>query len=157
MTEPARRDTARALLFDEEGRLVLIRRTRPGWSPYLVTPGGAIELGEDSVQAVERECAEEVGAIVRVGPAVIVSPPDPRGTATFHLAVLDHIDLSLRTGHELSEPERGSYETVRLAWDDADALAMLRPPGVREALAEHGEAWAAWVAAVYLEGKDHGG
>ncbi len=151
MTQPPRRDTARALLFDGDGHLLLIKRTRPGMPSYLVTPGGAIEPGEDSVLAVQRECAEEMGAVVSVGPAVLVSPPDPRGSVTIHLALVDFFDLSLRTGHELTEPERGAYETVSLAWDDAGALVRLRPEEIQHALATHGEMWFGWVTAALAQ------
>lgn len=47
-----------------EPRWLLLHRTRPyeGWDP----PGGRMEPGEDLVQAVEREVAEETGMTVAV-------------------------------------------------------------------------------------------
>ncbi len=144
-----RRDVARALLFDADGRLVLIRRVRIGTAPYLVTPGGGVEPGEDTAATATRECAEEVGARVIVGPVALVSPPHPEGVATYHVAIVDAWDESLRTGHELSEPQRGSYETVRIRWDDTEALAGLGPPGLADLVAVHGPTWAAWAAEAY--------
>lgn len=146
---PRPRDSARAFLYDGEGRLVLIRRTRPGLASYLVTPGGGVEAGEETAAAAARECAEELGAEVLVGPVVVVSPPDPAGTATYHLAIVDHFDDALRTGHELREPERGTYETVRVDWRDPEAVATLRPDVLRDLLAQYGEAWAGWAEAAF--------
>ncbi|MGH3869561.1 MAG: NUDIX domain-containing protein [Pseudonocardiaceae bacterium] len=52
------RRSARALLLDDDGRLVLIKRTKPGESPYWTTPGGGIEPGESTTGALERELGE---------------------------------------------------------------------------------------------------
>ncbi len=148
MTGVARRDTARVFLFDDDDRLVLIRRIRLGLPPYLVTPGGTVEPGEDVAGAAVRECAEELGATVRIGPVAVVSAADPSGQATWLLAALVALDPALCTGHEFAEPERGSYETVRVRWDDAAALGALRPAALREVVASHGELWAAWARSV---------
>lgn len=141
-------------LFDPDGRLVLIERSRPGHAPYLVTPGGGIEPGEGSFEAAARECAEEVGAVTAIGPVVVVTEPDPAGTVTFHLGIATQFDEALRTGAELSEPGRGSYRTVRVSLDDTASLAGLRPPMLAPILAEHGRRWAAWASAAFAAGVD---
>lgn len=49
------------LLFDREGRILLLRRQdNGGWGP----PGGALELGETVEQAARREAFEEAGLVV---------------------------------------------------------------------------------------------
>ena len=43
-----RRRSARAILIDDDGYLVLIKRTRPGRTPYWTTAGGGVEFLHDS-------------------------------------------------------------------------------------------------------------
>jgi 8-oxo-dGTP diphosphatase len=48
-----------------EGALLLVRYRDPDGSTYLVGPGGALEEGENAVDAVVREVREETGVTVR--------------------------------------------------------------------------------------------
>jgi 8-oxo-dGTP diphosphatase len=57
-----------------EGRVLAARRSRPealagGWE----FPGGKVEPGEDDPVALARECAEELGVAVAVGPRLGVA------------------------------------------------------------------------------------
>ncbi|MGH8891832.1 MAG: NUDIX hydrolase [Actinomycetes bacterium] len=56
-----------ALVHDDDGRLLVVRRAREpgagGWS----IPGGRVEAGETDQQAVRREALEETGLHVTVG------------------------------------------------------------------------------------------
>jgi 8-oxo-dGTP diphosphatase len=55
-----------AVIFDEAGRLLLVRRARePGRGRWSV-PGGRVESGETDTQAVMREVAEETGLVVEI-------------------------------------------------------------------------------------------
>ncbi len=57
------RRAARAILIDDECRLVLIKRTKPGQAPYWTAPGGGVEDSDASAEAaLYRELAEELGA-----------------------------------------------------------------------------------------------
>jgi len=73
------RDTARALVFDPDGRLLLIAYEavrdvdpeRPGLRRVWCTPGGGLEPGETHEIALARELAEEIGVTEAVhGPWV---------------------------------------------------------------------------------------
>ena len=44
-----------------DGRLALVRITRPDAAPYLDLPGGALDPGEDDEAALVREFGEETG------------------------------------------------------------------------------------------------
>src|SRR5688572_7972623 len=63
-----------AAIFDEQGRILLTRRTDNGqWC----LPGGRMESGESAAEACEREVLEETGLRVRVKRLVgVYSHPD---------------------------------------------------------------------------------
>jgi 8-oxo-dGTP pyrophosphatase MutT (NUDIX family) len=69
-----RRNTARVLPVDQEGRVLLLHGwdpERPG-DPFWFTIGGAAEHGETLRQAAARELREEVG--ITVDPALLGEP-----------------------------------------------------------------------------------
>ena len=55
-----------AIVFDEHGRLLLIRRAHAPAEGLWSIPGGRVEPGEDAVAATVREVREETGLDVRV-------------------------------------------------------------------------------------------
>jgi ADP-ribose pyrophosphatase YjhB (NUDIX family) len=69
-----------ALVHDDTGRLLLVRRANaPGAGQWSV-PGGRVEAGESDLQAVRREVLEETGLHVTVGLRVgTVQRPGPGG------------------------------------------------------------------------------
>lgn len=50
-----------AIVFDEDGRLLLVRRANPPAQGLWSIPGGRVEPGEADEAAVVRELAEETG------------------------------------------------------------------------------------------------
>lgn len=66
----ARRPTARILLVDGGGRVLLFRFTPADRPPFWVTPGGALDPGERYEDAARRELMEEVGLDRDCGPQV---------------------------------------------------------------------------------------
>lgn len=117
MTENLKR-SARALLFDGDGRLVLIERTKPGQEPYWVTGGGGAEPEDVDIEAtLRREVLEELGGrIDRVREVLLITGELPGGIGLQHVftAHLISMDLDARTGPEFTEPGRGTYEMVHL-------------------------------------------
>jgi ADP-ribose pyrophosphatase YjhB (NUDIX family) len=63
-------DCVGALVYDEQRRLLVVRRANePGRGLWSI-PGGRVEPGEDDPSAVAREVAEETGLTVEVGALV---------------------------------------------------------------------------------------
>lgn len=70
-----------ALVHDDEGRLLVVRRGRPPGAGQWSVPGGRVERDESDQQAVAREVLEETGLHVVVGLRVgTVARPGPDGT-----------------------------------------------------------------------------
>ncbi|HEX4100091.1 MAG: NUDIX domain-containing protein [Pseudonocardiaceae bacterium] len=117
-----------AVLLDDAGRLLLIRRANePGRGRWSV-PGGRVEDGETDQHAVIREVAEETGLAVEVTSWLgDVQRGGPDG------AVFDIHDYSCRvTGGTL----RAGDDADGARWCDAGALATLPiVTGLIEALA----------------------
>jgi ADP-ribose pyrophosphatase YjhB (NUDIX family) len=121
------RRAARAILLDDAGRLVLIKRTVRGRAPYWVTPGGGVEPEDASVEdGLHRELLEELGATARIVRQVfLTSQPKDAGIAVQHyfLARVASMDLALRSGPEFQEPVRGAYDVEHVDLRDDAALA----------------------------------
>jgi 8-oxo-dGTP diphosphatase len=70
-----------AVIRDEQGRFLLVRRANEPGRGLWSLPGGRVEPGESDARALRREVAEEVGLQVRVGTlAGEVRRPGPAGT-----------------------------------------------------------------------------
>lgn len=72
--------TARALVFNDQGQLLVVRRssTDPYHPGTWDLPGGRMEPGEDIIAAAIRETQEEVGIGLRA-PQLVFATSDMRG------------------------------------------------------------------------------
>jgi 8-oxo-dGTP diphosphatase len=76
------------LLYDEEGRILLVRRRNDPGSGLWSVPGGRVEPGETDTQAVIREMAEETGLTVEPGALVGRVQRGPYAIADYRCAVV---------------------------------------------------------------------
>jgi ADP-ribose pyrophosphatase YjhB (NUDIX family) len=139
------RHSARAVLIDDAGHLVLIKRTRPGQVPYWTTAGGGVEESDASVEAaLHRELAEELGAkAVLAAQVFLVSEQRERGIAVQHFFVarLVSLDIAIRTGPEFADPARGAYDPDYIDLrGDALASVDLRPAELKAFILANREA-----------------
>jgi mutator protein MutT len=66
-------ECAGAVVRDDNGRLLLVRRGRPPAEGHWSVPGGRIEPGETAAAAAVREVREETGLDVAVGRVLITA------------------------------------------------------------------------------------
>ena len=76
-----------ALVFDGDGRVLLVERGNPPGAGLWSVPGGRLETGETLAQAVAREVREETGLVVEVGALACVVE---RITEGYHFVILDY-------------------------------------------------------------------
>lgn len=139
------RRAARAILIDDRGRLVLIKRTKPGQAPYWTAPGGGVEDDDASVEAaLSRELAEELGAKVTDASQVFLfSSPSDAGVAVQHFFVarLVNLDESDRSGPEFNDPSRGGYDLDRIDLLGDEFMSVdLKPTALKEFILANREA-----------------
>lgn len=72
---------AAAVLIEQDGRVLLVRRTNEPFRGLWTLPAGFVDAGEDPARAAERECLEETGLTVRVTRVidVVAGREHPRG------------------------------------------------------------------------------
>jgi ADP-ribose pyrophosphatase YjhB (NUDIX family) len=145
LTVAVGRRAARAILIDDLGRLVLIKRTKPGQAPCWTAPGGGVEDTDLSVEAaLYRELAEELGAEATDASQVFLfSSPSDAGVAVQHFfaARLASLDESARHGPEFSDSSRGGYEVDRIDLRRGNLAAIdLKPTALKEFILANREA-----------------
>jgi ADP-ribose pyrophosphatase YjhB (NUDIX family) len=145
LTVAVGRRAARAILIDDLGQLVLIKRTKPGQAPYWTAPGGGVEDTDASVKAaLYRELAEELGAgVADASQVFLFSSPSDNGVTVQHFFVarLSSLDESACSGPEFSDPSRGGYELSRVdLHGDELASVDLKPAALKEFILANREA-----------------
>jgi 8-oxo-dGTP diphosphatase len=61
-------------VLEKDGRIALVRVSKPGHAPWLDLPGGAVDPGESDAQALVREFGEETG--LRIAPGAFLGRAD---------------------------------------------------------------------------------
>ena len=83
-----------AVVRDDDGRVVLVKRGHAPLAGEWSLPGGTVEVGETLEAAVVREIREETGLLVVVGPVVEVFDrilPDEHGRVRYHFVIVDYL------------------------------------------------------------------
>ena len=82
-----------AVIVDAD-RVLVVKRGRPPLEGAWSLPGGAVEVGETLVAAVQREVLEETGLVVAVGPMIEVLDRihlAADGRVEYHYVLIDYV------------------------------------------------------------------
>jgi mutator protein MutT len=78
----------------DNGRVLLVRRGKPPLMGKWSLPGGMVELGETTREAIRREVAEECGLEIRVGEVAGILDRvvrDAEGRIRYHWVLVDYV------------------------------------------------------------------
>jgi len=83
-----------AVIVDEAGRVLLVKRRFEPLAGQWSLPGGAVDVGETLVDCVRREMREETGLEVEVGPVIEAFDRithDDSGRVQYHYVLVDYV------------------------------------------------------------------
>ncbi len=101
------------VIFTERDEIVLIRRGKPPFNGQLALPGGFVEAGETTEQAVVREVQEELGVKSKIKRLVgVYSDPhrDPRHHTISIVYELESLSTKFKAGDDAAD-----YEIIKLS------------------------------------------
>ena len=104
------------VVFDDAGRVLLVRRLYPPQAGLWHIPGGRLEAGETLTECCQREVLEETG--IRVTPGPILAVAD-RAIEGFHYIIIDF--LTELAADSPREP-RPSSDAAEASWLHPNAL-----------------------------------
>lgn len=121
----------------ENNKLLAIKRVKEN-ETYWILPGGGVEAGESDIEALVRECKEEVGVEVKVGEFVLEDDFYWKGELEkiyFHKCKI--LSGKIGTGEGPEFQENSNYEgTFQIEWLDVKDLGNydLRPMKLKSKL-----------------------
>lgn len=125
-----------AIVYDPQGRVLLVERGTPPGEGMWTVPGGRLEATETLAQGVAREVREETGMIVEVGALACVVE---RIGDDHHFVILDYVARAI--GGELA----AASDARAAKWVDEGELQQLPlTEGLQDVLARARKAHAAW-------------
>lgn len=124
-TRPLLSPGVRAVIRDEQGRVLLMRRSDFG---YWSLPGGALELGQSAAEALAREVQEEVGlTVIRATPFALYS--HPRNSVTYPNGdQVQPFSVAFLVDEWAGEPRPDNDEALEVAFFATDQLPECHPP-----------------------------
>ena len=122
-----------AVVLDDAGRLLLVRRGREPSRGLWSLPGGRVEPGESDADALAREVLEETGLRVRIG-ALVGRVRIPGGAGV----VYDVADHACTLADRRQEPRAGDDADEVLFADAATLAGLPCTPLLLETLREWG-------------------
>ena len=123
--------TVDAIIEDQEGNVVLIKRKYPPFQNYYALPGGFIKEGEKPVEAVIREVKEETNLDIKVESKIGIYTEegrDPRGnvhTTAYKCRIIGGVS-DLRGGDDSKDAELipiTELQNIELAFDHKKILS----------------------------------
>lgn len=126
LRRPTPLSTGDAAIIDDDGRILLIRRSDNGkWA----MPGGALEVGETPAEGVIREALEETGVTCEVVAFVGVHDSRRIGAETPHHLYMFSFLCRPLAGHDLQTKPPTANEILDRRWFHKDGLPPNLDPG----------------------------
>ena len=110
-----------AVVLDGD-RVLLVRRGKPPLMGKWSLPGGMVELGETTREAIQREVAEECGLEIRVGEVAGILDRvvrDAEGRIRYHWVLVDYVAV-LESGELCAASDADEAQ-----WVDVDDVERL--------------------------------
>lgn len=127
----------RVVILDEDKRVLMVRQQHEGKNIWMV-PGGAIEAGEDSLQAAEREVLEETGLQVKIGKLIWhverVTEEGQQRFVNFFLGQIVKGELALGEDPELAQDAQVLREVCFMSREKMCGLEVLYPEYLKDEL-----------------------
>ena len=127
----------RVIILDDENRVLMVKQCHENREFWLV-PGGAIEAGETSITAAEREVREETGLEVMIGRLIwhVEEVSEDRGMRFVNFFLGDIIGGELKLGEdpEFSEDGQVLREVAFLTKEEIQNLPKVYPESLRDEL-----------------------
>jgi 8-oxo-dGTP diphosphatase len=119
--------TVDCVVFDRQGRLLLIRRASPPFKGKYALPGGFVDIGETVEQAALRELKEETGIEGKIVQLIgVYSDPkrDPRGHTVSAAFLIKPRSMNVKGGDDAeSAAFVEDWQTLKLAFDHKKIVA----------------------------------
>jgi ADP-ribose pyrophosphatase YjhB (NUDIX family) len=105
---------AAAVLVEQDGRVLLVRRVNEPFRGLWTLPAGFVDAGEDPARAAERECLEETGLAVCVQRVleVVAGREHPRGADFVIVYQAEVVRGELRAGDDADEVSWFPYSAL---------------------------------------------
>ena len=118
------------VVFDAQGRVLLVRRARPPQAGLWHIPGGRLEVGETLAECCRREVLEETGIEVRPGPIVAVAD---RAIEGFHYIIIDFLAERVQPDGGDPQPSSDASDARWVHPDELSTYPLVK--GLREVIA----------------------
>lgn len=119
--------TADCVVFDREGRLLLIKRGHPPFKGKYALPGGFVDIGETVEAAALRELREETGIggkIIRLIGVYSAPKRDPRAHSVSTAFLIRPSSTKVAGGDDAESAQFvAEWKTLKLAFDHNQILA----------------------------------
>ena len=115
-----------SVVFDDSGRVLLIRRKNPPFQGHYALPGGFVDVGETTEAAALRELKEETG-VEGSSPRLIGVYSDPNRDSRHHVVsvayLVSAVSYAVQAGDDAAHAEFvANWRDQRLAFDHREII-----------------------------------